>query len=202
MRAQARVPRGVPHAASPGTTSRRPAFASPTPTSRPSKLLVEELAHPDEERVLYAIDLLESLEKRHLVTPLLLYHAFTARPRANAAVSRCAVVGGRGAAGCRPWSGCSPTRMPKCAPKPCARFRQSAGRRPPSLLRRHLTDGDPRMVATAAVALAAGSDPKDLGAATAALQALASDARETAVPARVEVARALGNVPGPIAAIC
>ena len=37
--------------------------------------LVEELAHPDERRVLYAIDLLESLEKRHLVTPLLLHHS-------------------------------------------------------------------------------------------------------------------------------
>ena len=30
--------------------------------------LVEELAHPDEQRVLYAIDVLESLDKRHLIT--------------------------------------------------------------------------------------------------------------------------------------
>src|SRR5205814_1545605 len=36
--------------------------------------LVEELAHPDERRVVYAIDLLESLEKRNLITPLLLHH--------------------------------------------------------------------------------------------------------------------------------
>src|SRR5262249_31913764 len=36
--------------------------------------LVEELAHPDERRVLYAIDLLESLDKRNLITPLLLHH--------------------------------------------------------------------------------------------------------------------------------
>ena len=36
--------------------------------------LVEELAHPEPTRVLYAIDLLESLDKRHLVTPLLLHH--------------------------------------------------------------------------------------------------------------------------------
>jgi ATP/ADP translocase/HEAT repeat protein/CRP-like cAMP-binding protein len=37
--------------------------------------LVEELAHPDERRVLDAIDLLESMEKRNLVTPLLLNHS-------------------------------------------------------------------------------------------------------------------------------
>ncbi len=36
--------------------------------------LVTELAHPEPRRVLYAIDLLESLEKRNLVTPLLLWH--------------------------------------------------------------------------------------------------------------------------------
>ena len=36
--------------------------------------LVEELAHPDEDRVLYAIDILDSLDKRNLITPLLLRH--------------------------------------------------------------------------------------------------------------------------------
>src|SRR5207237_9006550 len=36
--------------------------------------LVQELSHPDPSRVVYAIDVLESLDKRHLVTPLLLYH--------------------------------------------------------------------------------------------------------------------------------
>src|SRR5262245_22627550 len=36
--------------------------------------LVQELAHPDPRRVVYAIDVLESIDKRNLVTPLLLYH--------------------------------------------------------------------------------------------------------------------------------
>ncbi len=45
--------------------------------------LIAELAHPDEKRVLYAIDILESLEKRNLVTPLLLYHE-SPRVRARA----------------------------------------------------------------------------------------------------------------------
>ena len=37
--------------------------------------LVEELGSPEEHRVLYAIDLLDSLDKRNLITPLLLHHA-------------------------------------------------------------------------------------------------------------------------------
>ena len=36
--------------------------------------LVEELSSPDERAVLYAIDLLDALDKRNLVTPLLLQH--------------------------------------------------------------------------------------------------------------------------------
>jgi hypothetical protein len=36
--------------------------------------LVQELSQPDATRVVYAIDMLESLDKRNLVTPLLLYH--------------------------------------------------------------------------------------------------------------------------------
>jgi hypothetical protein len=36
--------------------------------------LIEELAHPDEQQVLYAMDVLESLDKRNLITPLLLSH--------------------------------------------------------------------------------------------------------------------------------
>ena len=60
------------------------------------ELLVEELAHPDEKRVLHAIDLLESLEKRRLITPLLLYHR---SPLVRARTLRCLEalsVGGRG----------------------------------------------------------------------------------------------------------
>ena len=49
--------------------------------------LVEELAHPDERRVIYAIDVLESLDKRNLVTPLLLHHESAAvRARALGAL--------------------------------------------------------------------------------------------------------------------
>jgi hypothetical protein len=47
------------------------------------EMLVEELAEPDDRRVLNAIDLLESLEKRNLVTPLLFHHP-SPRVRARA----------------------------------------------------------------------------------------------------------------------
>jgi hypothetical protein len=46
-------------------------------------LLVEELSDPDEKRVLYAIEMLETLDKRNLITPLLLHHE-SARVRARA----------------------------------------------------------------------------------------------------------------------
>ena len=36
--------------------------------------LIQELASPDERRVIYAMEFLESLNKKHLITPLLLYH--------------------------------------------------------------------------------------------------------------------------------
>jgi ATP:ADP antiporter, AAA family len=46
--------------------------------------LVQELAHVDARRVVYAIDLLESLGKRNLVTPLLLHHDIAGGARARA----------------------------------------------------------------------------------------------------------------------
>ena len=162
------------------------------------ELLVEELAHPDEKRVLHAIDLLESLEKRRLITPLLLYHH---SPLVRARTLRCLeALSSEVAASWMP-------AVERLLADADADVRAEAvraistirGPEATSLLRRHLTDNDPRMVATAAVALTNGTDPHDVSAATAALQALASDTRETAVTGRLEVARALGDVPGPLA---
>ncbi len=65
---------------------RRSAAASSARDLRPAELrlsgadlstvetLVQELSHPQPARVIYAIDMLESLEKANLVTPLLLFH--------------------------------------------------------------------------------------------------------------------------------
>jgi AAA family ATP:ADP antiporter len=162
------------------------------------ELLVEELAHPDEKRVLHAIDLLESLEKRRLITPLLLYHH---SPLVRARTLRCLeALSAEVAASWLP-------AVERLLADTDADVRAEAvraistirGPEAASLLRRHLTDNDPRMVATSAVALSAGKDSHDVAAATSALQALASDTRETAVAGRLEVARALGDVPGPLA---
>ena len=78
--------------------------------------LVQELAHPDPKRVVYAIDVLESLDKRNLVTPLLLYHE-------SPVVRRRALVGARRRAqrhrrssGCRTSAACSATATPASAP--------------------------------------------------------------------------------------
>jgi hypothetical protein len=46
--------------------------------------LVEELSNPDEPAVLYAITMLEALDKRNLITPLLLQHESAARADAGA----------------------------------------------------------------------------------------------------------------------
>jgi AAA family ATP:ADP antiporter len=162
------------------------------------ELLVEELAHPDERRVLHAIELLESLEKRRLVTPLLLYHG---SPLVRARALRC--LQGLASDVATHWVPAIERLLadddPDVRAEAVRAISTIRGSDAASLLRRHLTDSDPRMVATAAVALARGNDAGDVAAATAALQALAGDTRETATQARVEVARALGDVPGPVA---
>ena len=56
-------------------TSPQPTSASRTPICRPSSCWSRNWPIPDERRVLYAIELLESLDKRHLITPLLLHHS-------------------------------------------------------------------------------------------------------------------------------
>src|SRR5262249_51446987 len=61
--------------------------------------LVEELGHPEPKRVIYALDLLESLDKRHLVSPLMLYHE---HPEVRARVLHLAESSGPG--GAERWS--------------------------------------------------------------------------------------------------
>jgi ATP/ADP translocase/HEAT repeat protein len=158
------------------------------------ELLVEELAHTDERRVLYAIDLLESLDKRHLITPLLLHHA-SALVRARAlqaveelqqeravrwlpAVERLLAdedAGVRAAAVCAIFS--------------------IQGTEATTLLRQHLNDGDPRLVAAAGATLMASGVARDVEAARTALDRLAGDTRESGVAGRLAVARSLGDVP-------
>jgi ATP/ADP translocase/HEAT repeat protein len=155
--------------------------------------LVEELAHPEEERVLYAIDLLESLDKRHLVTPLLLHHTAervrvrallaleAARPelreRWGPAVERLLRDGS--------------VEVRAAAVQALASIR---GERSAELMRAHLGDRDPRVATIAALTLAAGPREEDAAAAEGALQRLAGDTREAATEGRLQVAAALGRI--------
>ena len=70
----------------------------------------------------------------------------------------------------------------------------SRGEQVVGLMRPYLHDRDPRMVVTAAVALAASPREEDAAAAEEALRTLALDTRQTAIPARREVAQALGHI--------
>ena len=169
----------------------RPDLADPATV----EALVEELAHPDEGRVLYAIDLLEALNRRRLVTPLLLHHeSEKVRVRALQALEAA-----------RPelrerWAG-AVERLLKDA---SAEVRAAAvhalaairGEGAAELMRRYLDDRDPRVVTTAAAILAGSARDEDVAAAEAALERLAADTRETAVEGRRQVAAALGGIGG------
>ena len=158
--------------------------------------LVEELAHPDERRVIYAIELLESLEKRHLVTPLLLHHT---SPAVRARALRSLQSLRREVA--QKWLPAierlltdedDDVRAGAVRAIAAIRGEESAG-----LMRPYADDPNPRVAVTAAVALGTSKNAEDEKAAFAVLQRLAKDSRESAAAARREVAKALAHIPDP-----
>jgi AAA family ATP:ADP antiporter len=158
--------------------------------------LVEELGSADPRHVVYAIDLLESLDKRHLVTPLLLHHESPdVRARALSGLDLL-----RPEAQQR-WMPEIERMLKDQEPSVrAAAVRALAGIRHEQaygIVRPLLTDRDPRMVVTAALALADSPDPADVQAAEAAFERLSADTRQTAAGARRDVARALGYVRNP-----
>jgi AAA family ATP:ADP antiporter len=158
--------------------------------------LVEELAHPDERRVIYAIELLESLEKRHLVTPLLLHHtspAVRARALRSLQSLRPELA--------RKWLPAierlltdedDDVRAGAVRAIAAIQGEESAG-----LMRPYVEDPNPRVAVTAAVALGTSRNAEDENAAFTVLQRLAKDSREGAAAARREVAKALAHIPNP-----
>jgi ATP/ADP translocase/CRP-like cAMP-binding protein len=158
--------------------------------------LVEELSHPDETAVLYAIDMLETLDKRHLITPLLLHHdSPKVRARALAAL---AAAGGRHAHAWIPAvrrllrdddADVRATALQALA----SLSREEAS----ALTRRFLQDADPRAVVTAAAALADTGSEDDARLADEALMRLIADTRAVSAPARREAAAALARIRNP-----
>ena len=158
--------------------------------------LVEELGHPEARHVLYAIDLLESLDKRQLISPLLLHHESPA--------VRARALGTLEAA--RPdlrdrWSPAVERLLKDADPGVRAgavrALAMIRGEEAYGLMRPYLEDRDPRIAVTAAVALAASPVEQDQALAEGTLRRLADDDRAVAAPTRREVAQALGDIRTP-----
>lgn len=154
------------------------------------EVLVRELASPDEQRVINAIDLLEQLDKRAFVTPLLLQHA---SPTVRARTLR--MVGAAPPEADEDWhraiESCLADDHPEVRVAALAAL--AAVERPAAGddLRAHLTDPDPHIVALAAQALAKSNRSEDVDASEQALTRLIDDGQMPI--ARVAAARAAGD---------
>ena len=158
--------------------------------------LIEELADPNEQRVLYAIDLLESLEKRNLVTPLLLYHG-SDKVRARALE----VIGALPADTVSRWQPHVERLLND--PQPEVRLAAMATlatmREQPAanLIKPFLDSPDSRLSSTAAVVLARSGRNEDLARVDATLSRLSADTSENGSAARRDVAVAVRQINHP-----
>ena len=183
--------------------------------------LVEELANPDEAGVLYAIEMLEAMDKPHLVTPLLLRHQSAAvRVRVlNALASGRSRVAER-------WRGAvermtregdvdvraaALTALATLAHEavPAAEPGNSRGLDPDpaasnpahgstaALMAGHLDDPEPRVAVAAAAVLARSPRETDVSLAASTFQRFIEDARDTAAAGRRETAEALASTSDP-----
>jgi HEAT repeat protein/CRP-like cAMP-binding protein len=158
--------------------------------------LVEELSNPDESCVLYAIEMLEALDKRNLITPLLLHHE-SARVRARALLaleSARASVAGRWTPAVERMLQDEDAAVRAAAVHALAVLRKEEAA---TLMRGYLGDPEPRVAMTAAVVLADSGREVDAQAAEAALRRLIEDTRDAAAGARKEAAAALAQIRHP-----
>ncbi|OFW19202.1 MAG: hypothetical protein A3H97_23805 [Acidobacteria bacterium RIFCSPLOWO2_02_FULL_65_29] len=160
------------------------------------EVLMEELASPDERRVLYAIEILESLEKHNLITPLLLYHESPA-VRARALQALGAVkpeIAERWLPAIQRMISDSTSDVRVAALSALANIRsQQVG----DLARPYLQDGDTRIASAVAVVLARSGLEADVAAADDVLSRLASDTRESTASTRKDVALAVRQIQDP-----
>lgn len=155
--------------------------------------LVQELAHPDPARVVYAIDVLESLDKRNLVTPLLLYHESPAvRARALKALSAVrADIAERWAPHIRRMLSDADSDVRAGAITALSYISQQDAA---SLARPMLADGDPRIRVTAAAAIADSDAPQDADGAEATFVDIIADTSPETRHARRDVASAIRQI--------
>jgi AAA family ATP:ADP antiporter len=166
-------------------------FNNPDPQS--VETLVSELAHPEPRRALYAIDLLDAMDKRHLVTPLLLAHE-SAEIRARAL--RVAEAAGPELAD--RWlpgveralkDGDGAVRVAAVGALAALRGEAAA-----DVMRPFIKRGDQRLAIVAAAALADSARPEDVELADQTLRAFSEDTRDSGTEWRLHVARGLGDV--------
>jgi AAA family ATP:ADP antiporter len=158
--------------------------------------LIAGLSNPDETAVLYAIEMLETLDKRHLITPLLLHHE---SPRVRARVLAVLELADPDQADA--WI----PAVHRMLKDPDAGVRAAAVRalavlrkeEAATVMLGYLNDAEPRVVVTAAAALADSGRPADAAAADAALSRLIADTRAAAAPGRRDAAAALAGVANP-----
>jgi AAA family ATP:ADP antiporter len=166
-------------------------FTNPDPAT--VETLVQELAHPEPRRVLYAIDLLDAMDKRTLVTPLLLWHA-SAEIRSRAL----RVAESAGADQSERWlPGVERALTDDDANVRVAAVRALAalrGEAVADVMRPFLTSADSSLAIVAAAALADCHSPADVESAAQTLREFAGDTRDQAVETRRLVARALGDI--------
>ena len=166
-----------------------PAVADPSTIEE----LVQELASPDERRVLYAIDFLESIDKRHLITPLLLYHESpVVRARALSVIRLLQPdIAAR-------WLPAIEVMLrdqnPEVRSAAIGALSNIHNQQVSDLVRPLLQDKDPRIALTAAMVMAASEQEKDAALGEAALTGLVTDMRESAAPVRRDFAVAIRDV--------
>jgi ATP:ADP antiporter, AAA family len=158
--------------------------------------LVEELSNPDASAVIYAIDMLEALDKRHLVSPLLLHHESPrVRVRALAALDATRPdIAAR-------WR----DRVEQIVHDADVDVRAAALRALAALshedasvtVRRYIDDPEPRVAAAAATVLAQSAQAADVEAAEATVLRLAGDTRDGGASGRVAAAEALARITHP-----
>jgi AAA family ATP:ADP antiporter len=157
--------------------------------------LLGELSEPDEKRVIYAIDVLEAIDKRNLITPLLLYHE-SPRVRARAAAVFATLprdVATRWRPTIRRLLG---DENPEVRAAAIGALANTMDESETELARPYLDNDNPRIASTAAVVLARSSREEDRKDAEATLTRLSAPA-SSSTAARREVAKALRQMPDP-----
>ncbi|HJU43190.1 MAG TPA: Npt1/Npt2 family nucleotide transporter [Vicinamibacterales bacterium] len=169
-------------------------FNNPDPAS--VETLVSELAHPEPRRVLYAIDLLDAMDKRRLVTPLLLAHE-SAEVRARALK----VAEATGTELADRWlpgvERALKDRDGAVRVAAISAFAALRGQAAADVMRPFIHKGDPALAIVAAAALADSNADKDQKLAEHTLREYSSDTRDRSTAWRLQVARALGDVKNP-----